>query len=474
MKMQIPSVLLDTDSSKLVRVMSVLGFRPPFVLPWSSPVRMSGAAISEAGITLAHGRLVGVHYQVDSATRIGGTNMMLGIFERNQHEGEPVCVGLPRKRTFVRHFHVPSESEAEIETMLPHLLASELPMSIDHYSWVWELLLPPDEGDSLVAVYIARNDGLAEFLSPLEEVGFNIVGLIPEGWAWAHAIREAGQSEGGPDEDQPQSVIVRDDSGPYLVVQKSGKLLFDAKLAPATLHDPGDSTEYENCLIDWDSPTFVELRKKFEDLLGFPLPEPVIWPDALEHQPEKGKESFFFSASIAASGIEQERLLVPEILLKKNPRRVFLRTFAVLGRLSLVAALAWLAFMMFEDHQISGYLNVLNQQIRQEQPGIENLEVEFNAIRENSRERAENVEILRALTSLRRNLKAPIFLEHLSYVQGRGITLRGGASASSQVLEMTDLLAMDPLWQELRVTQLRSEQASGVERVHFVVEGQLD
>ena len=100
LKMRYPTALLGSGWNRRVRVMRALGFRPPFVLPWSSPIRMSGAAISESGITVAHGGLIGHHYQADSVTRIAGTNLMLGIFELNRHEGEPVCAGLPRERTW--------------------------------------------------------------------------------------------------------------------------------------------------------------------------------------------------------------------------------------------------------------------------------------------------------------------------------------------------------------------------------------
>ena len=161
-------------------------------------------------------------------------------------------------------------------------------------------------------------------------------------------------------------------------------------------------------------------------------------------------------------------------MLKRNRRRVFLKTLAVLGRLSLIAALAWVAFVMIEDRQALNYLDGLNRQISEERPGIETLESELKAIREDSRERAEHAQILRAMASLRRNLKKPIYLEHLNYVHGRGITLRGGAPSSRLVLEMTDKLAMDPLWKGLRVTQLRSEEVNRVNQVHFVIEGQLD
>ena len=71
-------------------------------------------------------------------------------------------------------------------------------------------------------------------------------------------------------------------------------------------------------------------------------------------------------------------------------------------------------------------------------------------------------------------MKSPIYLENMDYVKGRGITLRGGAPSSSDVLEMTETLADDPLWRGLRVMQLRSEKFNGTDRVHFVVEGQLN
>ena len=130
--------------------------------------------------------------------------------------------------------------------------------------------------------------------------------------------------------------------------------------------------------------------------------------------------------------------------------------------------------MTYEHDQTRQYLATLERQFAEHAPRVAVLEMEYDAIRENNRERATSTEIIQALASLRRHVNSSVYLEHLNYVQGRGITLRGRAPASASVLEMTEQLATDPLWHSLRVVQLRSEQLDGVDQVHFVVEGRLN
>ncbi len=365
----------------------------------------------------------------------------------------------------VRHFRVPAESDAEIEAMLPHLLAGELPMAIENFSWVWSPLPTREEGFTLVAVHVARNDRLEEFLAPLAEADLNIVGLIPEGWSWAHAIEQVTGRQDPAEEPEARSIIIRTDEAFHLVVESSGQLLFDL-LFPLSPFQTLES-------LDWEGPGFAEARKEFEDLLGFPLPKPEVWPDALESDENLEPEKLFFAASVAAVGLGHDRLMMPREMQQRTRRRMALGTLAKLGRLGALAALLWLVFTLYEDGQTRRYLAALEQQVAEETIRVEDLEMEYNAIRENNRQRAGNNEILQVLASLRRNVKPPIQLAHLNYVQGRGVTLRGVAPASVKVLEMTEQLETDPLWQGLRVMQLRSEKRDGVNQVQFVVEGRL-
>jgi hypothetical protein len=157
----------------------------------------------------------------------------------------------------------------------------------------------------------------------------------------------------------------------------------------------------------------------------------------------------------------------------RTSRRTWLDTLGRVGRLAALAAVLWLVFALIQDRQMRGYLGGLEEQIAQEQEQVTVLEREFQAIRESFRSRVGNTEILQVVTSLRRQVRSPIYIEHLDYVDGGGVTLRGAAPTSAHVLEMTDALAADPLWQGLRVVQLRTGSYAGTEMVHFVIEGQL-
>ncbi len=365
----------------------------------------------------------------------------------------------------VRHFRVPAESTAEIEAMLPHLLAGELPMAIENFSWVWSPLPTHEEGFTLVAVHVARNDRLEEFLAPLAAADLNIVGLIPEGWSWAHAIGQVTGRQDPSEEPEARSIIIRTDEAFHLVVEGSGQLLFE-QLFPLSNFQTLES-------LDWDGPGFAETRKEFGDLLGFSLPKPEVWPDVLESDENLEPEKLFFAASVAAAGLGHERLMMPLELNQRTRRRMALGTLAKLGRLGALAVLLWLVFTVYEDGQTRQYLAALEQQVTEDAIRVEDLEIEYNAIRENNRQRAGSNEVLQVMASLRRHVKAPIQLAHLNYVQGRGVTLRGVAPSSVKVLEMTEQLETDPLWQGLRVMQLRSEKRDGANQVQFVVEGRL-
>ncbi|MCK9995631.1 MAG: hypothetical protein KAH56_05035 [Candidatus Krumholzibacteria bacterium] len=437
----------------------------PFVFPWSAMQRMTSIIISESGITLARGRLDGSLFHVDGTAHLSGGEASLKLAKLEIPGMEPVCVCLPRNRTMVRHFRVPAESTAEIEAMLPHLLAGELPMAIENFSWVWSPLPTREEGFTLVAVHVARNDRLEEFLAPLATADLNIVGLIPEGWSWAHAIGQVTGRQDPAEEPEARSIIIRREDAFHLIVENSGQLLFE-QLFPLSNFQTLAS-------LDWDGSGFAEARKEFEDLLGFPMPKPEVWPDTLESDENLEPEKLFFAASVAAGGLGHDRLMMPQELRQRTRRRMALGTLAKLGRLGVLAVLFWLVFTVYEDGRTRQYLADLEQQVTEDAIRVEDLEMEYNAIREKNRQRAGNTEILQVLASLRRHVKAPIQLAHLNYVQGRGVTLRGVAPSSVKVLEMTEQLETDPLWQGLRVMQLRSEKHKGKSPVQFVVEGRL-
>jgi len=427
----------------------------PFVFPWSALQRMTGVVVSEREITLARGRLDSRSFKVEETVHQSGKDFFPSLGTLGIPGSEPVCVCLPREKTMVCHFRVPATSAAEIEAMLPHLLAGELPLSIELFSWVWSALPVREEGFTQVAVFVARNDQLGEFLAPVVRADLNIVGLVPEGWAWAHASGQVGRGGDTEGEAEPRCVIIRGEGRHYIVVEQGGRLLFDAACVTSIPLENG-------------------IRMEFENLLGFPLPEPEIWPDALVFDEGAGREQFFFAASVAAAGLEHPRLMISRELQQHSRRRTALGLLAGLGRLAALFALVWLVFAVVEDSRARNYLAALEQQLADDGVRVETLQVEYNAIRESNRDRTGNAEILQVMSSLRRHVEAPIFLLHLNYVQGRGVTLRGRAPASSNVLEMTEKLETDPLWTGLRVMQLRSEKRQGAQQVHFVVEGQLN
>ena len=465
LKIYCPSETGKPVRNKRTGLLHRVGRWSPFVFPWSPMQRMTSVILSKSGITLARGRLDGNFFHVDGATHLSGGEASLKLAKLEIPGKEPVCVCLPRNRTMVRHFRVPAESTAEIEAMLPHLLAGELPMGIENFSWVWSPLPTPEEGFTLVAVHVARNDRLEEFLAPLAEADLNIVGLIPEGWIWAHAIGQVTGRQDPAEVPEARSIIIRTDEAFHLVVESSGQLLFD-QLFPLSKFQTLES-------LEWDGSGFAEPRREFEDLLGFPLPKPEVWPDALESDENPEPEKLFFAASVAAAGLGHERLMMPLEMQHRTRRRMALGTLAKLGRLGALAAMLWLIFTVYEDGQTRRYLAALEQQVTEEAVRVEDLEKEYKAIRENNRQRAGSTEILQVLASLRSHVKAPIQLAHMNYVQERGVTLRGVAPSSVKVLEMTEKLETDSLWQGLRVMQLRSEKRDGVNQVQFVVEGRL-
>lgn len=446
--------------------------RLPLVFPWSTLAGMTGVVLSEQGAVVARGSLSGGLLRVTGSEALSPDDLAAGGLKRACPGEEPVCVCLPRNRILVRHFRIPGDTPAEIDSMLPHLLAAELPRSLEHYCWVWDLLPTPRSGFTLVAVHIARNDRLDELLAPLNEAGFNVAGFIPEGWAWAHASRQV-RPDGDPDLDQPaRSIIIRGDDGHYLVVEKAGHLLFDLLLPAGVLSESG-AAAFGPGGPRLDERGLKEARLQFQELLDFSLPVPEIWPDNLPAGGGADGAGFFYAGSVAACGLERPALMASPEVAARFRRRSWQGAGLRLGRLAALSFLLWMVLTLAGDGRTRSYLDRLETRIAQEQERVVVLEREFQAVRDKSRVRVGNTQVLQVLDSLRRHVPAPLYLESLNYVQGGSVTLRGGAPTSAQVLEMTDRLAADPLWQGLRVVQLRTGSVAGAEQVHFVVEGQL-
>jgi len=422
---------------------------------------MTSVVISGSDVSVVHGRLDGRSFRVEDEIHRSGPDGVGGFVDVGRRFKGPACLCLPRDRTLVRHFRVPAESESEIEAMLPHLLAGELPQAVERFSWAWSQVPDRDDGFTIVTVFLARNDQLEAYLAPVADVGLNVVTLIPEGWGWARVLGLVGGTGIAGDEPVNQTFVIQREGAPYLVVEREGQLLYD-EILPA-----GDS-------LDWDGPAVAGVRQSFEDLYGVPLARPQAW---LGTGPVDGAgygSDNSFAAAVAAIGLDCPRALLPPARLRQSRRRTFLRAAAGLARLGVVAAVIWLAFTVFAEGRTRRHLDDLERQLAEQAPRVAVLEAESAAIRESRGERAAGTEILQAVASLRRHVKAPIHLEHLNYVQGRGLTLRGGAPANADVLEMLEQLSTDPLWRSLRVMQLRSETVGGADRVHFIVEGRMN
>lgn len=438
----------------------------PFVFPWSSLQSMTGVVVSRVGVVLAHGRLDGRRFRVEEVVQRPGPDVAGCLDDLGTRYPGPACASLPRNRTLVRYFRVPADSETEIKAMLPHLLAAELPLGVENFSWVWSSWPTSEEGYSVVTVYVSRNDQLEAYLAPLAEAGLNVVNLVPEGWTWARVLDLDGGAGEAAVEPVDQSFVIHLEGAPYLIVARGGQLLFDTILPVMTAADADG--------VARDGPALEEASRRFTELFDAPLPPPHHCAASAGGALDGGRVEHRFAAAVAAGGLAGGGALLPPSAQRRCRRRTMRDAAAGLARLGLTVALIWLALASWELDQSRRYLAVMEGELATQAATVAVLENEYAAIRDSSRERVAGTRILRVLDSLQSHVRPPIFLENLDYVQGQGVTLRGGAPANDSVLEMMERLASDPLWRGLRVMQLRSERIDGADRIHFVVEGRLN
>jgi hypothetical protein len=444
----------------------------PFVFPWSGLRCMTGVVVDRSGVTVARGRQDGRRFKVEDVIHRPGPDLAGCLEDLGSRYDGPACASLPRHRTLVRHFRVPAESEAEVEAMLPHLLAGELPLSIEHFSWVWSRPPTDQDGYSLVTVYVSRNDQLEAFLAPLVDAGLNVVNLVPEGWSWARVASQSGSAGGEADEPVSHSFVIQVDGAPYLIVERGGQLLFDMMLPGV----PGAGAASPSGRADAlpEDGGLAAARERYAELFGEEMPPPRRWSVEGDGDGSSDEIRRRFATAVAAEGMKSERSLLPPSYRRRCRRRTLRDAAGGLARLGLVAAVIWMALAAWQDVLERRYLASLEAEIAEQAAAVAVLEQEHAAIRESNRERTAGTGVLQALTSLRQHVRPPIYIEHVNYVESQGVTLRGGAPGNDAVLEMMERLAGDPLWRNLRVMQLRSEAVDGADRIHFVIEGRTN
>lgn len=93
----------------------------------------------------------------------------------------------PRSRTLVKIFDIPTRIAAEIDSMLPHLIARELPLAPSELTWTWHGR-PIDPVGTRVSVHMARTSDLsaAAVASGLTEE--QVAGYLLESTIWAELV----------------------------------------------------------------------------------------------------------------------------------------------------------------------------------------------------------------------------------------------------------------------------------------------
>jgi Tfp pilus assembly protein PilN len=180
------------------------------------------------------------------------------------------------------------------------------------------------------------------------------------------------------------------------------------------------------------------------------------------------------AAAAAAGGLVRRRTLLPPAAQRRCRRRLAIGLAATLARLGVVAAMVWVVLAVQGAARSRQHLADLETLLAEQTPTVAALEAQQEAIRKKSSARAAGSGVLEIIGSLRRQVPATVYLEHLDWVEGRGVTIRGIGPANAAALELADRLAADPRWRGVRVTQLRSELEGDVEQVHFVLEARLE
>jgi len=254
----------------------------------SSPLKMTSAVVANHNVLFATGARIGSMFQITSCLTTtltnDGTNFVddPGSFDINSQQ---MCLNLPRQQTISRYLRVPSSNRAELAAMVPYQLAVDLPLALDEICWTSSIVTQLDDGFCLVLVQLVRIDQVDQLIQPFQQAGFCVEGLVPEGWAWAHLLHEHLG-----DMSDPVSALIPHPDGKYLIVAQAGKLLYDTLL----IATDGDDLELAG--------------KKYTEIFGHPLPEPVAWPPpSTEDNRADHPTTAFFGGSLAASGLFSSR-----------------------------------------------------------------------------------------------------------------------------------------------------------------------
>jgi hypothetical protein len=441
----------------------------PLLPPWAPLQPMAGVAQTCGGITLVRGRLDGGRFTAVETTHEPGPDIAGGLRRLGDRWDGPVCASLPRSRTLVRHFRVPDAAADEIAAMLPHLLAGELPLPVDQFSWAWTRLPARADGFCPVTVLLSRNDQLEAYVAPLLAAGLDVVGVVPEGCGWARTLVPTGGAEDAGDEPVCHSFVIQLDGAPYLIVEHGGELLFDMILDPRDRRVPGGPPAGSQ-----GGPDLAEAERRFSELFGLSLPPPQPGPPTGPGGAGVHETWARFAAAVAEAAADPRCILLPPAVRRAGRIRLARRTAGRLARLALVTAACWAALAAWDGQRTRTRLETLQAELSAGAAEALVLETEWAAVGAAERDRAGRAPVLAAVESLRRHVAPPVNLEHLEFVQGHGVTLRGGAPANEHVLAMMEKLAADPVWSSLRVVQLRSAANDGDNRVGFVIEGRLE
>ena len=439
----------------------------PFVFPGSSLLRMTGIVRSGTHVTIAHGRQDGSNFHVEHAETFSGTDAVDRAARQCRRFDAPVCAAVPRGLLLDRHYRVPGRDDAEVEAMLGHLLAGDLPLPVDEYAWTWSRVPGETEPMQLVKVFVARNDHLDTFAEPFTRAGLPVVDLVPASWALARVVDRAGGPGAGADEPVTSSFVVPSEGAACLLVTRGGELLYDAPLpecAPAGWPDGGTVSDPAQA-ASWKA-----IEGAYRELFGRPLPPPRTWHPGEDDDGERSR--IHLAAAVATVGLERHRALMPPERDGANRRRLLISGLRDVFQIVVVSLLVVLSVFLYQDARDCDHLDALERELAGQAERVATLRREAEAVRDFERGTNE-ASVLAALRSLRRNVPSPIALDHLDYDDARVVTLRGGAPGTRPVLEMADVLAADPLWDGVRVVQLRSQPDGGRAPVHFVLEGRL-
>lgn len=440
----------------------------PFVFPGSALDRMTGIVRSGTSVIVAHGRQDGSRFHVEHAEVFSGGDALHRAADRCRRFDTPVCLAVPRGMLLVRHYRIPAHEDTEVEAMLGHLLANDLPSPIDEYAWTWSRVSADRDTTQLVKVFVARDEHLDAFAEPFTRAGLPVVDLVPASWAWARVIDPAGGpgNEGG--EPVASSFVVPSQGAACLLVTRAGDLLFDASLPEAA---PDGRVDEASVSAIVGSETWNGLDAAYGELFDAPLPQPRLWiPEDEEGQ---RRDWLHLASAVATTGLERHRSLMPPARDRANRRRLMISGLTDLMQIVVAGLLLVLAAFLYEDVQDRERLGAIEDELAAQAGRVAVLRRETRAIRDFEARGAGDQSVVGVIESLRRNVPARIYLDHLEYADGGIVTLRGGAPATASVLAMTDGLSVDPTWEGLRVVQLRSEPGGDEHPVHFVLEGRL-